>query len=176
MDKEKIIKCLEKHLRWVNDEEGGEKANLSWANLSGANLRGANLIRANLSGANLIRADLRDSDLGDANLSGANLIRANLSGANLSGANLSGANLSGANLSGANLRGSGLKVFHGGEWIAYITEKIRIGCQHHSIVEWENFTDDEIDQMAGGALDYWRENKEIILMIAGSIKSKGETQ
>ncbi len=111
-----------------------------------------------------------------ANLRLANLRLANLRGADLSGANLRDADLSDANLRLANLRGSGLKVFHGGEWIAYITsEKIRIGCQHHSIGQWENFTDDEIDQMAGGALDYWRENKEIILMIAGSIKSKGET-
>lgn len=96
--------------------------------------------------------------------------------ANLRGANLRDANLRLADLSYADLRGSGLKVFHGGEWIAYITaEKIRIGCQHHSIEEWKNFTDDEIDQMSGGALDYWRENKGIIMMIAGSIKSKGET-
>jgi hypothetical protein len=54
---------LEKHKMWLNDEDGGEMAdlsgaNLSWANLSGANLSGANLSGANLSGANLSWADL----------------------------------------------------------------------------------------------------------------------
>ena len=64
---------LDKHLKWLRNESGGERADLS---------------RANLSRANLSRA----------NLSGADLSRANLYGANLSGANLYGANLSGANL------------------------------------------------------------------------------
>jgi uncharacterized protein YjbI with pentapeptide repeats len=47
---------LEKHQKWLNDETGGEKADLSGAVLSGANLRRANLFRANLHGA-----DLRDA-------------------------------------------------------------------------------------------------------------------
>lgn len=33
---------LEKHKMWLNDEDGGEMANLRGANLSGADLRGAN--------------------------------------------------------------------------------------------------------------------------------------
>ena len=78
-----LNEILEKHLKWLNDENGGERADLS-----GANLYGANLYRADLSGANLSGANLSG-----ANLSGANLYRANLSGANLYGANLSGANL-----------------------------------------------------------------------------------
>ena len=51
---------LERHRKWVRNEDGGEKANLSGANLSGAYLRDANL-----SGANL-----RDAYLSGANLSG----------------------------------------------------------------------------------------------------------
>ena len=98
-----LNEILEKHLKWLNDENGGARANLSGADLSGANLSGANLSGAilyitDLSGANLSGAILYIADLSRANLS-----RANLSGANLSGANLSGANLSGADLSGANL-------------------------------------------------------------------------
>ena len=73
-----IKAVLDKHLKWLMNEEGGSRANLSGANLSGANLS-------------------------EADLSGANLRWANLSGANLSGADLSGANLSRADLSGANL-------------------------------------------------------------------------
>ncbi len=70
---EELKAKLELHKKWINDEEGGEKANLSGANLSEANLSGANLSEADLSGANLSEADLSG-----ANLSGANLREANL--------------------------------------------------------------------------------------------------
>jgi hypothetical protein len=100
---EKLKEIIESHGKWLRDEPGGSRANLSGANLSGANLSGANLSGANLSGANLSGAYLSDANLSDAYLSDANLSGANLSGANLSGANLSGANLSDAYLSGANL-------------------------------------------------------------------------
>ena len=103
-----LNEILEKHLKWLNDENGGERADLRGADLRGADLRGANLSVANLSvanlsGANLRGANLRLADLRGTNLSGVSLYRADLSGANLRGANLSGVNLSGANLSGVNL-------------------------------------------------------------------------
>ena len=94
---------LENHKKWLNDEEGGSRANLS-----GANLRDANLRRADLRGANLDGADLRDANLRHADLSGANLRNANLRDADLDGANLDGADLSGANLRDANLRDADL--------------------------------------------------------------------
>ena len=97
-----LKEILEKHKKWLRGDDGGERANLSWANLSWANLSWANLSRADLSGANLSWANLSWADLSGADLSGAYLSGANLSGANLSGANLSWANLSWANLSGAN--------------------------------------------------------------------------
>ena len=113
-----LNEILEKHLKWLNDENGGERADLSEADLRGADLRGADLSEAdlrgaNLSGANLSGANLRGADLRGADLRGANLSRANLSGANLSradlrGANLRGANLSRADLSEADLRGANL--------------------------------------------------------------------
>ena len=99
---------LRKHKLWLDNKEGGSRANLSGANLSRANLSGADLSRANLSGANLSGADLSGADLSGADLSGANLSWADLSWANLSGANLSRANLSGADLSGADLSGANL--------------------------------------------------------------------
>lgn len=95
-----LKKVLEKHEKWVNGAEGGERADFRSANLRGAylgdaDLRGANFIDANLSdacfiGANLINADLRDADLIDADLRCANLRGADLSGADLRGADLSG--------------------------------------------------------------------------------------
>ena len=108
MDANKLKDVLDKHLKWLRDEDGGERANLSWADLYGANLSRANLSRANLSRADLSGADLSGAYLYGADLSGANLYGANLSGADLYGANLYGANLSGANLYGANLSGANL--------------------------------------------------------------------
>ena len=99
---------LEKHKMWLNDEDGGEKANLRGANLYGADLREANLSGANLRGANLRGADLREANLRGADLYGADLRGANLYGADLRGANLYGANLYGADLRGANLYGADL--------------------------------------------------------------------
>ena len=89
---------LEKHKLWLDDEEGGKRADLRDADLRGANLRGANLQYA----------DLRDADLRGANLRGANLQYANLRGADLRDADLRGANLRGANLQYADLRGANL--------------------------------------------------------------------
>ena len=82
---------LDKHHKWLKKEQGGARANLSYANLYGANLSYADLSGANLYGADLSSANLRCADLSDANLSSADLSYANLSGANLSGADLSGA-------------------------------------------------------------------------------------
>ena len=113
MNGEEIRIVLEKHEKWLNNELGGIRADLSGEDiygldLRGANLYGANLIRADLRVAYLIKADLREANLSGANLSGADLYEADLGGADLREANLSGANLSGANLSGADLRGADL--------------------------------------------------------------------
>ena len=77
------IEVLQRHAKWLKDEEGGEKADLR-----GADLRDANLWDANLRGADLRDADLRDADLRDADLRGANLWDANLRGADLRGTDL----------------------------------------------------------------------------------------
>ena len=86
MDNEKLKEILERHRKWLNDEDGGERANLCGAYLCGAYLCGADLCGAYLCGADLRGANLR--------------------GANLRGADLRGANLRGADLRGADLRGA----------------------------------------------------------------------
>ena len=58
MDVNKLKDVLDKHLKWLRDEDGGERASLYGADLSGAILYGANLSRADLSGAILYGADL----------------------------------------------------------------------------------------------------------------------
>ena len=99
MEEKQLKNILELHQKWMNNEPGGERANLREANL-----RGADLWRANLWGADLRRANLWGADLRGANLWGADLRGANLRGADLRGANLWGANLWGANLWEADLR------------------------------------------------------------------------
>ena len=78
MTSEEIKKVLDLHKKWLNNEQGGERADLS-----GAELREAELHRADLRGANLSGADLRGADLSLANLRGAELREANLRGADL---------------------------------------------------------------------------------------------
>ena len=68
MDIQEILKL---HHKWLNNEEGGVRADLRWANLSGADLSGSNLSRADLRGSDLSEADLSGSDLSWADLSGA---------------------------------------------------------------------------------------------------------
>ena len=113
MTEKELKEILEKHRKWLSNEEGGERANLGGANLCDADLRYANLRYANLrcadlGGANLGGANLCDADLRYANLRYANLRCADLGGADLCDANLRGADLRGADLGGANLCGADL--------------------------------------------------------------------
>jgi len=88
MDTKKLQEILELHGKWLENIDGGKRADLRGADLrradlSGADLRGANLSSANLRGADLYGADLRRADLYGADLRGANLSSANLRGADL---------------------------------------------------------------------------------------------
>ena len=88
MDATKLKEILANHFKWLRDEDGGSRANLSRANLYGADLSRANLSCADLYGANLSRANLYGADLYGANLCGADLSGADLSRANLYGAKI----------------------------------------------------------------------------------------
>ena len=90
-------------------------------------------------------------------------------------ANLEGANLWGANLWGA--KNSPL-VINGLNWIVYIsgTGMMRIGCQNHSVEDWKSFTDEQISQMAGGALEFWNKHKTMLLGICDTYKHAEEVE
>ena len=77
----KEIEVLQRHAKWLQNEEGGEKADLRDADLRDANLRDADLRDANLWDADLRDANLRGADLRDADLWGADLRGADLWGA-----------------------------------------------------------------------------------------------
>lgn len=64
VSKEELKDIINKHHKWLLDEKGGERADLSDANLSGANLSYANLSYANLSGADLDKRYIQISCIG----------------------------------------------------------------------------------------------------------------
>ena len=73
-----IQEVLARHKKWLENDEGGQRADLLDADLRSANLRDADLLdadlrSADLRGANLRGANLRGADLRDADLRGANL-------------------------------------------------------------------------------------------------------
>lgn len=93
ISQKELKKILEKHKKWINDEDGGERAKLRYVylqgvdlqgtDLRGADLQGADLRHANLRHAKLERAMLQKSDLSNADLSYVDLWRADLSEADL---------------------------------------------------------------------------------------------
>ena len=68
MNKKEIKTVLDKHNKWLNNDDDGCRANLSGANLRGADLSGADLRCADLSGAYLSGANLSGADLSGAYL------------------------------------------------------------------------------------------------------------
>lgn len=58
---EELSEILKLHKMWLDDDEGGSRANLIGANLEGANLQGARLQNVNLEGAKLVRKMLLPS-------------------------------------------------------------------------------------------------------------------
>ena len=124
----KEIEVLQRHAKWLKNEEGGEKANLRGAELWDANLRGA---------------DLRDADLWDANLRGANLRDADLRGADLRDANLWDADLWGA--AGKILSFGPIGSRQG---ITYVTKTertihVRCGCFYGTLEEFAAKVEEE---------------------------------
>ena len=78
INKDELKTILKKHMMWLNGEDGGEQADLSYtdlsyAYLSYANLKKAIMNRANLSYANLSYANLKETVMGGADIRDANM-------------------------------------------------------------------------------------------------------
>ncbi len=165
-----MIKILNKNGEVLLEVDAGT---LSYANLSGADLSYADLSGADLSYADLRHADLSYADLSGADLSYADLRHADLRHADLSYADLRYADLRHANLSGADLRHTDLIIITWSYWITYITKgHIRIGCHSRTLSEWRGFSDDEIASMDSRALDFWKQNKELIISLCERFENK----
>ncbi|WP_083675234.1 pentapeptide repeat-containing protein [Achromobacter denitrificans] len=159
--------------------EGTESGLITRVALEQAVEARAYLADAYLAGANLARANLADANLADAYLAGANLARANLAGANLARAYLADANLADAYLADANLAGANLAELSGiwgasgnlrevkaiqcDTWpVTYTATHMQIGCQMHALEAWWSFTDEQINEMAFGALAWWQKWKPVL--------------
>jgi uncharacterized protein YjbI with pentapeptide repeats len=121
-----------------------------------------------------MRAALEQATAADANLAGANLADANLAGAYLADANLAGAYLADANLAGAKWR-DGIVInkapvqLYGLLWnVTVLDAHMQIGCELHSLADWQSFDDARIVQMDRQALRFWRDHKEALLSLARS--------
>ena len=144
---DEIAEVIDRHVKWVLNEAGGERADLSRADLS--------------------RADLSRADLSGADLSGAYLSRAYLSGADLRGAYLSEAilrKMTSMNGLIGNLRE--VKSIQLDVWpVTYTATHMQIGCQQHLISEWWDFDEETISSMDQDALAWWVVWKPILQQI-----------
>ena len=103
--------------------------------------------------------------------------RANLAGANLAGAYLADANLAGAKWrEGIVINKAPIQVF-GLYWLVTILDAhMQIGCELHSLAEWDAFDDRRIAEMSGKeALRFWDSNKVALLALARAAGRSFET-
>ena len=102
----------------------------------------------------------------DSNTVKITLEKANLEGVYLEGANLEGANLYSATYGSATLN-NGIEQYLGLMWPVFLFDNhIKIGCQMHTVDEWENFDNKEIDTMSSEALALWAKYKTLIIGMA----------
>lgn len=99
-----LAEVIRLHDMWLNQEEGGIRADLSNSDLRGVNLSGADLDCINLSGADLRETNLRGASLRDAELMNTIFNQANMFDVDFRGSNLSGVSFRSADLREADLR------------------------------------------------------------------------
>jgi uncharacterized protein YjbI with pentapeptide repeats len=90
------------------------------------------------------------------------------------GANLQGANLRWTNLQGADLPNTDICLTTPWGWAHIQREHIRIGCEYHTVAEWEAFSDIHINHMDIDALEWWKQWKTVVMAAAKACKPYGE--
>jgi len=141
-------------------------------NFLGGNFRGDFLsgnFRGNFLGGAFLGDDFWSGDFLGGNFLGGNF-RGNFLGGNFLAGNFLAGNFLGGNFRGGNFLGKRISrkpiTIYGLAWRVYITQVgAKIGCQEHSVAAWNAFSDSEIDAMAEGALDFWKQNKGLILSV-----------
>ena len=136
----------------------------------------ASFVRAKLKSAQFCHADLDFADFNQAILTDTQLIESSLNDAEFDGATLGHTDFFKSDL--RNIRFGCADIKTAMLWdvlgdnkhiitlqtpkytVNYTAEHIQIGCKKFTHDEWKNFTDEEIDDMAAGALRWWRKHKE----------------
>lgn len=159
-----------------------DKADLSGANICGADFTGATMEGANLSGVNAVGAIFSRAVLNEAKCAGANLCsayfdnveayfadftNADITEACITRADFSGGLFSGAKYDGLTLKAPPIFIGHFTWDVIIFDSDMQIGCELHSLHDWETFTDEYIIFMGGKqALRFWRSNKTMLLDLA----------
>jgi uncharacterized protein YjbI with pentapeptide repeats len=134
------------------------KTNLTGSSIANATFIGVSLTDCNLSDASLNRTNFTNALLYGSNLDNTTLWRTKFTGAKLDGVSLEGASL-------CNCIGDGtvIRTLYIAPWrINVYNDIMAIGCEQHTIEQWYNFTDIQIDIMNKNALQWWYTNKDTI--------------
>ena len=99
------------------------------------------------------------------NFLGGNFRGGDFLGGNFRGGNFRGGNFWGGDFLGEKITRKPISIYGLARPVLIVQTHLRIGCQTHPHAEWEKFSDDEISQMAEGALAFWKENKDFLLSI-----------
>ena len=113
METNELKNILALHKKWLNEEEGGERADLHGADLDGicldnVDFRNANLREVSFRDAVITNSDFRGADLYEADFRFAFLQGSDFSAANLKDADFTRANLCNADFFNADLMGADL--------------------------------------------------------------------
>lgn len=78
---------------------------------------------------------------------------------------MTGVDLTGIHFSRTRVDNDWLKIIDDlRHWpVCYTDKHLTIGCQRHTIAEWQAFNDDEIDGMDELALAWWAKHKDTIM-------------
>lgn len=129
------------------------------SDLSGLSLLNIDFTGCNFTNCSFEHTDLRHTILTGCNFNGATFARVDFSCADLAGANFKGAFIDNIKLSGQPL------LIDTPEYGICIFEKyMQIGCQLHTIEEWERFNNRQIMAMDGlNATRWWHTHRDKLL-------------
>lgn len=139
---------------------------MSCCNLTEARMTRAKLKNATMRHCTMIDTILRAVDLADADLHGSTLVGVDFSHSNLRDVWLESATMLNCELREVIGNGVEIKTFQTESYMVNFTKHdIQIGCKRFTVEEWTNFTDHEISQLDTGALDWWKQWKDVVLSI-----------
>lgn len=172
MTQKELDIILDQHELWLDSfYSKGQKADFTGQDVSGLDFSNRNLFLAKFKNGNCAGANFTKAYCVNAYFKGSNCKAANFEGSNCKGVNFKGSNCKGVNFKGGDFWGAvgndkQIKSPQIGlYWIAYTKDILQIGCKKYTFKEWLSFGDSEIDNMADGALKWWKKNKKPLFKI-----------